>query len=166
MGQGNNTKAAPPPPKTWMTPAAHLFGGVNGDIIGDKSFLGGDIKVTLGSFKLPDLNPWIGFRIEIPRGSPDATEAAGFGVCYKVDRSHQPAGIPGVADKLVISVKFPRGTQILVEEVVGNVAGRTSPLPDALLKQNCSSVEFCLSEPAIVEGFGLPFSNPGHPSEG
>ncbi|ROV90449.1 hypothetical protein VSDG_08417 [Cytospora chrysosperma] len=111
-GKGNNTRAAPPPPKTWATPAAYLFGGVNGDIIGDKSFLDGDIKVTLGSFKIPDLNPWIGFSIEIPRGSPNATEAAGFG----------PAGIPGIADTLVISVKFPRDTQILVEEVVGNVA--------------------------------------------
>lgn len=44
-GQNNNTKAAPPPPpKTWTKEAVHLFDGVNGDIIGDKSFLGGDIK--------------------------------------------------------------------------------------------------------------------------
>lgn len=83
-----------------------------------------------------------------------------------VDRKSNPAGAPAVANSLVISVKFPRGTQKLIEDVVDNVAGRTSPLPHTLLTKNCSSVQFILSEPVVVEGFGVPFSNPGHPSEG
>lgn len=142
-----------------------------------------DIKVTLGSFtKSPTLilgsvsaSKYLAAHPTQPKQLvlESATKASLLFLLLKysclpltVDRSHQPAGIPGIADTLVISVKFPRDTQILVEEVVGNVAGRTSPLPDALLTRNCSSVQFFLPEPAIVKGFGLPFSNPGHPSEG
>lgn len=45
---------------------------------------------------------------------------------------------------------------------------RTAPVPDKIrlhMPANVNRVRFCLSEPPVVEGLGLPFSNPGDETE-
>ncbi|KAL1860332.1 hypothetical protein Daus18300_009245 [Diaporthe australafricana] len=160
-------KSPDAPGKTWEQAAALLIGGTNGQILGDKSLVGGDLRVMVGSYKppyQPSLDPWLGFRIEIPRADPAATEEAGFGVCYMLDYNNESPA-PKTATSLVIRVKFA-DPQVNVTEGVGDLVNRTGGLAKKLQPQTVSRVRFFLRGPPVIEGFGLPFSNPGHPSEG
>lgn len=81
-----------------------------------------------------------------------------------------PEGSPGSreivpCDKLVITVKFPRGNFISdVKDLPDHLHAR---FPSKTSEPQACLLDVCLSETADVkvEGFGMPFSHPGHISE-
>lgn len=71
---------------------------------------------------------------------------------------------PRTSTTLSIRVKFPDAQHDVVAGL-GDLANRDEPLPTKLTPPVVSRVRFFLCGPPVIEGFGLPFSNPGHPSE-
>lgn len=79
-----------------------------------------------------------------------------------VDVGQGEFGTPVVTDRYNVTVKFPRDIQVLVEELPDATRSR---FPST--KKDCSIVSLCLGDGQVeVRGFGMPFANPGHPSEG
>ncbi|KAK1766326.1 DNA helicase [Phialemonium atrogriseum] len=95
--------------------------------------------------------------------SPDTlTLKRGFGVCHTFDRRNQRM-VP--TDLYRITVKFPRGqfSRSSADMTVRNY------LPSAVqASKNLTIliVDVHADAEVTVEGFGMPFTNPGHPSEG
>lgn len=70
-----------------------------------------------------------------------------------------------MSSTLAIRVKFPASTQHDAIHGLGDLESRTGPLREKLRPKTVSHVKFFLVESAEVDGYGQPFSNPGHPSE-
>lgn len=93
-------------------------------------------------------------------------------ICYRTNRlsavnygDSPPA--PKTSETLTIRVKLT-DAQVDICPGAGGLMDRTEPLPagiDVHKPDNINRVRFCLPEPPVVEGFGLPFSNPGDETE-
>ncbi|KAJ3530916.1 hypothetical protein NM208_g3330 [Fusarium decemcellulare] len=131
----------------------------DGQFFGGKTLgLDSDIATTLLASQVPDANPFLGFSIEIPLGV--SNEESGFGqthvLVYSAKRRPKPS------EFLRIRVKFPRGSiHIAVEEL-----GQDRRALFAF-RGNMSQVQVRLQpgSQVDVEGFGIPFENPGHPAQ-
>ncbi|KAI5464674.1 hypothetical protein BGZ63DRAFT_451852 [Mariannaea sp. PMI_226] len=154
------TKKAKP---TWWKPCAIILREYDGPIIGGEPLgLKSGIDMKLFCFNLPDTDPSIGFSMEFPLGPK--IEDEGFGIRHSVDRGVHEGGVTAPTVSHKITVKFPRcgfDCQILPLTDCPRLLAR---FPGA--KTNSSVVKVALREGfSEVEGFGLPFANPGHPSE-
>lgn len=121
--------------------------------------------MTFGAFNYLGTDPWLGFTISFPRGAPIDTEDDGFGVCYEFDRANSKFQAM-LSTELTVSVMFPRGQYLLQAEDVDE--DLKAQLPEAVrTAKGASFIKVELGEGAnvMIRGFGLPFSNPGHPSE-
>jgi hypothetical protein len=72
--------------------------------------------------------------------------------------------VPRPSNTLAIHFKFPE-EQHVVTEGLGALDISVDSLPDKLKSKVVSTVELYLQQLPVVESFGQPFSNPGHPSE-
>ncbi|KAG8160927.1 hypothetical protein KVR01_009191 [Diaporthe batatas] len=145
LGQ-DKSRDTPAPPKehgTWHKAAVLLVGGPDGHLIGDSSFVGGKLKKD--------------------------TENSDFGVCFDIDYGRDPPA-PKTSESLTIILKF-REVMVDIPGGCGDLKYRTKPLPDGKLKDKIQPdkrtfVRFILRQPPVVEGFGLPFSDPARHEPG
>ncbi|RSM18554.1 hypothetical protein CDV31_002690 [Fusarium ambrosium] len=101
--------------------------------------------------------------MEFPMGS--TTEDDGFGICHRLERRNAGLQVPTVTDTRTIRVKFPRGSiTYSVDSLDDDKLQRLFPAATRLL--SIVRVSLKPGSEVTVEGYGLPFANPGHPSEG
>ncbi|KAL6407075.1 hypothetical protein AUP68_09901 [Ilyonectria robusta] len=142
------------------TPAAMLIDGPDDRLFGGKTLgVDTDITMTMVVYRPTDTNPWKGFSVEFPFGATN--EESGFGMSHKIDRqgSYQP--IPTTA--LRLSVEFPRDLAYFEFEPIDD--GRRELIAKPVGEMSVVKVYLKEGAEVDVEGFGLPFANPGHPAE-
>ncbi|KAM7187998.1 hypothetical protein V8F20_010733 [Naviculisporaceae sp. PSN 640] len=133
---------------------------IGGPYIGGKKLgTNSDVTVTLTVSRRNHENGWIGIVLGFPLGKDNEND--GFGVRYKPEPEVPEKANTCVTFSHDIKIKFPRG-QYKVN--ISDIAG--SNQLDQILRDHprlcCATVT--LAAPIQVEGFGLPFANPGHPS--
>ncbi|KAH8894849.1 hypothetical protein GQ53DRAFT_820525 [Thozetella sp. PMI_491] len=149
---------------------AIVVSSLGGPFIGGQKFglvdigIGADVNVSLAIHKTPiDSDAWIGFILEFPLGSDN--EDVGFGIRFEPNRHNQDRGLLKLARTHRILVKFPRGRYTFkVDTVTGS-----QELHEELHKVDKLSrlqVDLQSGADVSVEGFGLPFANTSHPSNG
>ncbi|TFB02785.1 Regulator of nonsense transcripts 1 [Trichoderma ghanense] len=149
----SQSKSAEPDAHYWKPCALEMGGWLFG---GRGLGIQTAIQTVLHVHREPEATSWQGFTIEIPLG--ERNEDDGFGVTHKYDRRHIKTI---TADHYSIEVHFPHGSQFIINELSEDTLAK---LPDT--KKKMSWLEVHLKERPTVKGFGMPFANPGHPSEG
>lgn len=180
--QGNDKTSVTAAPKPMATIRSHCALVLDSSLIGGQSLGSGTgIASTFEFHGKGPCNPWVGFAISIPLGSN--IEDEGFGQVHhcksappclalmdmdadhpSVDENYEQ-GVPKLAQSVTISVRLPRGNFTRSIEPLSADSpwrNRLSGLgkEDALVKVTLSP-----NAQVDVDGFGMPFSNPGHPSE-
>ncbi|KAF5625043.1 DNA helicase [Fusarium sp. NRRL 52700] len=133
---------------------------VNGNSFGGKGLgIATSIATCLLALRSPDKDSFLGFVIEFRL--PAEIESTGFGTCHHIDLGTRKV-IPSIARKLTI--KFPREDI----EITYRAASEEEKARYPAAKKHMTWVDVTLGKNASVsvEGFGLPYSNPGHPAEG
>ncbi|KAK3386384.1 hypothetical protein B0T20DRAFT_491693, partial [Sordaria brevicollis] len=128
-----------------------------------ESGLGSDLDVFLVASKSPGRSHWQGFELKFDLGASDHIESTGFGVRYEPDRL--AAGIEP-ADQHVIVVKLPHDRseyRITVRDIT-NDEELPGPIR-AVANATCVTIDLLGDAKFSIDGFGIPFSNPGHPSD-
>ncbi|KAF4469844.1 DNA helicase [Fusarium albosuccineum] len=134
-----------------VEPLGQFFGG-------KKLGLDSDINTILWASQARGKNPYLGFSIDLPLSA--SNEESGFGQTHEWIFEGKPKIRP--TNFLRIKVKFPRGNiDIAVEELD---QGRHSLFG---YQGHMSQVQIRLQPGSRVdvEGFGIPFENPGHAAE-
>ncbi|KAM6488330.1 P-loop containing nucleoside triphosphate hydrolase protein [Trichoderma sp. SZMC 28011] len=135
-------------------------------IIND-GFLGGqelglptDIRSRLMVHYVLSHPAWLAFTIEFPRASEGEEE--GFGTVYSIiPRRYQK---PVLSSYHKIQVKFPLGK--LAHAVKPIEPALVKSLPEGGSKFSVFEIDVKDGPDPVVIDFGLPFDNPGHPSDG
>lgn len=172
--------SAPAKLKTLRQKCAIFFGGRDGKIIGGGDFgLPFAMSATLFRLGMPGVSPWIGLELSFPM-NPD-NEDIGIGCVHTLFSiataepsekkiANQFSGgdnagdhaIPKPAQDYRIAIKFPRGLySVSVEDASPELRARFAAAP----KRVCL-IEIRLEGTARVnvERFGIPFTDPDHPS--
>ncbi|CCT63610.1 uncharacterized protein FFUJ_05242 [Fusarium fujikuroi IMI 58289] len=114
------------------------------------------IATSLLAIRSPDKESFLGFIIEFPL----PTDSIGFGQCHHIDFSTRKASPSNTWD---LTVKFPRDDINITyraaseDETARYSAGKKHMTWVVVFLGNNASVS--------VQGFGIPYSNPGHPAE-
>ncbi|KAF5962385.1 hypothetical protein FBULB1_14227, partial [Fusarium bulbicola] len=116
------------------------------------------IATFLLAMRSPDKESFLGFIIEFPL--PPGVNSTGFGQCHHIDFAIQRA-VP--CKTLKLTVKFPREEIDITYRATSEEENARYPAA----KKNMTWVDVVLGKDASVsvEGFGMPYSNPGHPAE-
>ncbi|KAH7205902.1 hypothetical protein DER44DRAFT_884002 [Fusarium oxysporum] len=133
---------------------------VNGNPFGGKGLgIATSIATSLLALRAPDKDSYLGLVIEFPL--PTEVESTGFGKCHHIDGPTQKATHSNTRK---LTVKFPRGEIDITYRAASEQD--TARYPDA--KKHMTWVDVFLGKNAevSVKGFGMPYSNPGHPAEG
>ncbi|PTB37353.1 hypothetical protein M441DRAFT_40099 [Trichoderma asperellum CBS 433.97] len=129
----------------------HILGGAG---LGVDSY----ISTTIQIHREVDATSVVRFSINIPFGS--SNEDDGFGVCHTVNRQNN--SIPPT-DSYRLVIKFPTSPKLdFTVKPADDSLRKLLPATDKKL----SSLVIHLTGYLEVEGFGMPFANRGHPSEG
>ncbi|KKO98444.1 hypothetical protein THAR02_09455 [Trichoderma harzianum] len=133
-------------------------------LIIDDGFLGGkelglptDIRSQLMVHRVLSRPAWLAFTIEFPHAS--GGEEEGFGTFY-FRRCQKP--MPSLSYR--IDVKFPLGK--LAHAVKPIEPALVRSLPEGGSKFSVLEIDVKDGPDPLVIGFGMPFDNPGHPSDG
>ncbi|KAF5550154.1 DNA helicase [Fusarium phyllophilum] len=132
---------------------------INGEPFGGKELgIATSISTYLCAVRTPDKDSFLGFVIEFPL--PSEVHSAGLGQCYHIDFATQRA-IPSNTWKL--TVKFPRENIDITYRAASEEENARYPAN----KKHMTWVDVILGKNASVsvQGFGSPYSNPGHPAE-
>ncbi|EHK26788.1 uncharacterized protein TRIVIDRAFT_217403 [Trichoderma virens Gv29-8] len=155
MSQSRSTAAGPNPgaPHYWK-PCALVIG---------ENFFGGSglgiktqINTAIHIHRETEGTSWLGFTIEIPFG--ESNEDDGFGVCHTYDRVTLKS-IP--VDRYKIEISFSLDSAFTIETLSDELEKMLPPTDKKL-----SWLEVHLKERPTIKGFGMPFANRGHPSDG
>ncbi|KAK3327407.1 putative DNA helicase [Cercophora scortea] len=114
--------------------------------------------------KFVHTDAWMGIQLQFPIGDPDDNEETGFGVCHFLDGAIDN-GISMPSRQHRINIKFPRdGFMRVIRPIDDDATKARFPA----FKKNLSLLKIILEDGAQVkvDGFGMPFANPGHPREG
>ncbi|KAG5747292.1 hypothetical protein H9Q69_002496 [Fusarium xylarioides] len=132
---------------------------INGEPFGGKELgIATSISTYLRAVRTPDKDSFLGFVIEFPL--PSEVESTGFGQCHHIDFSTQRA-ISSNTWKL--AVKFPRENIDITYRAASEEENARYPAN----KKHMTWVDVILGKDTSVsvQGFGNPYSNPGHPAE-
>ncbi|KAL6824147.1 WD40-repeat-containing domain protein [Trichoderma camerunense] len=136
-------------------------------LIIDDGFLGGeelglptDIRSRLMVQYVLGHPAWLTFTIEFPRASEGEEE--GFGTFYFIIPRRYQKPMPSSYHR--IQVKFPLGK--LVHAVKPIEPALVKSLPERGSKFSVFEIDVKDGSDPVVIDFGLPFDNPGHPSDG
>ncbi|KAF5249661.1 hypothetical protein FANTH_4969 [Fusarium anthophilum] len=132
--------------------------------INDNPFGGKSLGITtsiatfLLAMRSPDKESFLGFIIEFPL--PPGLNSTGSGQCHHIDFAIQRA-VP--CKTLKLTVKFPREEIDITYRATSEEENARYPAA----KKNMTWVDVVLGKDASVsvEGFGMPYSNPGHPAQ-
>ncbi|KAJ0149822.1 Uncharacterized protein HZ326_7606 [Fusarium oxysporum f. sp. albedinis] len=133
---------------------------VNGNPFGGKGLgIATSIATSLLALRAPGKDSYLGLVIEFPL--PTEVESTGFGKCHHIDGPTQKVTSSNTRK---LTVKFPRGEIDITYRAASEQD--TAKYPDA--KKHMTWVDVFLGKNAqvSVKGFGMPYSNPGHPAEG
>ncbi|KAF7547026.1 hypothetical protein G7Z17_g7999 [Cylindrodendrum hubeiense] len=152
--------APEPTDKTWSKQCALLLDHTNSILFGGQGLgLATDIDTRLIAATGMDLSPWIGVIIHFPLGA--SNEDDGFGMRHSVYQGPQLGSKP--VDFARVAVKFPRGqTAIQIAPLDPTSAAL---FPTITAQMSIVSVDILNGARVQVEGFGIPFANPGHLTE-
>ncbi|KPM45180.1 hypothetical protein AK830_g1349 [Neonectria ditissima] len=157
-----DTGPSPPVFKTWMKKCALLPDETNDVLFGGKSLgVETDVTTMVTTYASADSDPWMGFIIHFPLGA--SNEDDGFGIVHKSEKLDRLNSSTKPTEVSQIVIKFPRGQTTRVISALH--AGKRDLFPG--VKGGLSILDVSLVDDAIVqiEGFGMPFANPGHPAE-
>ncbi|KAM7187111.1 hypothetical protein V8F33_011445 [Rhypophila sp. PSN 637] len=137
---------------------------IGGPYIGGKKLgANSDVTVTLAVSRRNDQNPWLGVVLGFPLGKDNEND--GFGVRYEPVFEAPEKAKTCVTWSHDVKIKFPRGQY---KAIITNIAG--SDQLDPVLRDQTKLCRATITlDPQArvqVEGFGLPFANPSHPSHG
>ncbi|KAM0249672.1 hypothetical protein ACHAQJ_008969 [Trichoderma viride] len=111
------------------------------------------IATTIQIHRNVDATSYLGFSIDIPFGS--ANEDDGFGICHTAKR------LPPPAESYRLIVKFPTKPAATATQLDNGLRKLVPPTDKKLCK-----LEVRLRDYPVVKGFGMPFANSGHQSQG
>ncbi|KAK3386396.1 P-loop containing nucleoside triphosphate hydrolase protein, partial [Sordaria brevicollis] len=128
--------------------------------------LSSDVHVSLETIYPRNKTKWQGFTLSFAYGPRPDIEDAGFGVCYRPTVDNTDMAQLELSSRYTIVAKLPTNTDLYTinkEDYTGNheLPEKIRNLP-AVTKVSVVLVDGC---ELSVEGFGMPFANPGHPSE-
>ncbi|KAH7146268.1 hypothetical protein EDB81DRAFT_934174 [Dactylonectria macrodidyma] len=159
LNQPDGEKEARKKPKPFCTSCAVLVGDFeSGAVFGGKG-LGWktDVRTNILALYRADDN-WLGLAIEVPLGA--SNEEDGFGKCHFVERGDQFVAKP--TDVLRINVKFPREITHVIRPLPKELALRFPDQPGD--KMSLVEVSLLMDATVTVDGYGMTFASPGHPS--
>ncbi|KAF4947774.1 hypothetical protein FGADI_10168 [Fusarium gaditjirri] len=132
---------------------------VNGNPFGGKDLgVATSIATSLLALRTPDKDSYLGLVIEFPL--PDELESIGFGKCHRIDRNTRK---PTPSNTRKLTLKFPREDI----DITYRAASEEDTARYPAVKKLMTWVKVSLGNNAeiSVKGFGMPYSNPGHPAE-
>ncbi|RFU75706.1 dna helicase [Trichoderma arundinaceum] len=134
----------------------------------ENDFLGGrelglpsDISLQLVAQTEINGNFWLGFCLDIPLGSEN--ENKGFGMCYLADREGYDPGKAVPTQTYRLHIKLPPEKFTPYAKAADASMHKRNPKET----ENMSFLKIGLGGGSnlTVSGLGMPFANPGHPSE-
>ncbi|KAF5539312.1 DNA helicase [Fusarium napiforme] len=132
---------------------------INGEPFGGKELgITTSISAHLRALRSPDKDSFLGFVIEFPLSATG--ENTGFGNCHHIDFTTQRAI---TSNTWKLTVKFPRENIDITYRAASEEENARYPAS----KKHMTWVDVVLGKDAqvSVQGFGMPYSNPGHPAE-
>ncbi|RBA17465.1 hypothetical protein FPRO05_02189 [Fusarium proliferatum] len=130
---------------------------VNGNPFGGKSLgITTSIATSLLALRSPDKESFLGFIIEFPL----PTDRIGFGQCHHIDFSTRKSSPSNTWE---LTVKFPRDDININYRAASDE--ETARYPAGKKHMTWVDVFLGNNAPVSVQGFGMPYSNPGHPAE-
>ncbi|KAM0218236.1 hypothetical protein ACHAQI_001423 [Fusarium lateritium] len=132
---------------------------VNDSLFGGKGLgVATDIDTSLLALRTPDVDSYLALVVDLPL--PTSSEDNGFGKCHMMNGETQKVT---PCDIRRFRVKFPR-EQI---EIAYRAASQEEAAAYPKVKAAMTWVDVTLGQDAkvSVEGFGMPYVNPGHPAE-